>query len=74
MKNVAISRTNRLQILFCDLCGTRLFEPNRNRRFKRRCVICATSRGKHEAEVALRRQTQIISGFKPANFWKNLDR
>jgi hypothetical protein len=71
MRKLALSRQTRLQIEFCDLCGARLFEANRNRRFKKRCVVCATSRGRRDAEVSLRRQTQVISGFKPSNFWKS---
>ncbi len=71
MKKAALRKRDRLRILFCDLCGTRLFDSNINRRFRNRCVVCSTSRGKHEAETAMRRQTQIISGFKPAGFWKS---
>lgn len=73
MKKLSLAKRARLQIQFCDLCGTRLTDANTNGRFRNRCTVCATTRGKREAEVSLRRQTQIISGFKPANFWKNLD-
>jgi len=71
MKKAALSKQSRLQIRFCDLCGARLMEANTNRRFKNRCSVCSTSRGKRDAETSLRRQTQIISGFKPASFWKS---
>ncbi len=71
MKKTALTKRTRLQIRFCDLCGTRLVEANTNRRFKNRCIVCSTSRGKRDAETSLRRQTQIISGFKPASFWKS---
>jgi hypothetical protein len=71
MKRVALSKQARLKIQFCDLCGARLLEGNTNRRFRNRCNVCATPRGKREAEVAVRRQTQIISGFKPPGFWKS---
>lgn len=71
MKKATLSKKNRLQIHFCDLCGTRLVQANTNHRFKNRCTVCATSRGQRDAQTALRRQTQIISGFKPANFWKS---
>ena len=72
MKKVALSKQSRLQIRFCDLCGTRLVPANTNGRFKNRCIVCATMKGKRDAVVALRRQTQIISGFKPASFWKSI--
>lgn len=72
MKKVSLTKRSRLAIKFCDLCGTRLVEANTNRRFKNRCVVCTTTRGRRDAKVALRRQTQIISGFKPASFWKTL--
>jgi hypothetical protein len=73
MKKLTLSKRTRLLIEFCDLCGARLVEANRNYRFKKRCVVCATNKGKRDAEVSLRRQTQVISGFKPSNFWKSLD-
>ncbi len=73
MKKARLSRHSRLSIRFCDLCGTRLVGANTSRRHKQRCSVCATTRGRREAETALRRQTQIISGFKPPSFWKNSD-
>jgi len=73
MKRLVLSRQRRLMIRFCDLCGARLVTANTNRRFKSRCIVCATMKGKREAEIATRRQTQIISGFKPASFWKPLE-
>jgi hypothetical protein len=71
MKKLFLSKRNRLQIRFCDLCGTRLVAANVNRRYRNRCIVCATTKGRRDAETALRRQTQIISGFKPASFWKS---
>ena len=60
--------------MFCDVCGVRLSDANRSQPSSNVCKACTTAHNRKEAELALRKQTQSIAGFKPLDFWKTPSR
>lgn len=56
--------------MFCDVCGVRLSDANRSEPSSNVCKACTTAHNRKEAELALRKQSQSIAGFKPLDFWK----
>lgn len=57
--------------MFCEVCGVRLSDANRSQPASNVCKACTTAHNRKEAELALRKQTQSIAGFKPLDFWKS---
>ena len=60
--------------MFCEVCGVRLSDANRSEPVSNVCKACTTAHNRKEAELALRKQTQSIAGFKPLDFWKSPSR
>jgi hypothetical protein len=60
--------------MFCEVCGVRLSEANRSEPDSNVCKACTTAHNRKEAELALRKQSQSIAGFKPLDFWKSAPR
>ena len=57
--------------MFCEVCGVRLSDANRSQVGSNVCKACTTAHNRKEAELALRKQSQSIAGFKPLDFWKS---
>jgi len=60
--------------MFCEVCGVRLSDANRSEPSSNVCKACTTAHNRKEAELALRKQSQSIAGFKPLDFWKSPNR
>ena len=60
--------------MFCEVCGVRLPDANRSEPASNVCKACTTAHNRKEAELALRKQSQSIAGFKPLDFWKSPNR